>query len=428
MSVEESRQDPGTKERKAKRKEKNGSKQRSRSETTASEVTSSESKEPKMKSKKRTRTADDIQAEEHEEEVDGRSLPDAEKRSHKKRKSVSFADGLVEDQAEKENLTSTDKRSKHQTVDEPVKQSREERLKEKREKREQRRKRDNNAKEDKISTSEESEPAPSPAGDKSITAYLSQYYNDREAWKFQKIREAQLLKYVFSLEHVSAEYNPALLAYLKGLKSEGARTRLRKSAQEVIKYDEKKHTSPRTTEGNDATASSTLTTVSDDGSANVEEKSGIVKLPDLPESWREAYDDAVYRFKGNLNAGVKDLNEGVVLYTSGDHSNSDQPAEVDPNVLARLEHRKRAEMVLWVASGKINKSTSSASTQLEKQSNAKESQLADRTATATATATTTKLGATKANKDKAPARKKRKNRTMVVEISSSSESSDSDSD
>lgn len=227
---------------------------------------------------------------------------------------------------------------------------------------------------------------------------MSQYYHDRASWKFQKIREAQLLKHVFSLEHVPSEYNPALLAYLKGLKSEGARTRLRKGAQDVIKFDEK-HTTA-SSEGDEITST--------------EETKGIAKLPALPDSWREQYGDAVYRFKGNLNGGVKDLNEGVTLTAPAGDDNEN--GEVDANVWTRLEYRKRAEMVLWTVSGRIGKYSSATS----KQEKSAETESEPTEAAAS--------NMKKEAKQKAPARKKRKNRTMIVDISSSSESSDSDSD
>ncbi|GAM39304.1 hypothetical protein TCE0_034f10746 [Talaromyces pinophilus] len=336
----------------------------------------SEEKSKKI-SKKRSRDEDDGEEKQHDEqnerENEDRIEEDAtEKRSRKKRKSVSFADDVDADNEEK---------------------SRERRKKEKREKRKQRRKDS-----EKSTSTTEGEKPTTESADKSIIAYLSQYYHDRTSWKFQKIREAQLLKHVFSLEHVPSEYNPALLAYLKGLKSEGARTRLRKSAQDVIKFDEK-HT----------TASSA------DQSTATEETSGIAKLPALPESWKEEYGNAVWHFKGNLNAGIKDLNEGVTL--TAPKGDDNENGEIDPNVLTRLEHRKRAEMVLWTVSGKIGKYSSTTSKQEKSVDAEVESEPME-------TTSVTK----KETKPKAPARKKRKNRTMIVEISSSSESSDSDSD
>lgn len=363
-------------------------------------------KKSKKKSKKRSRDDDENEEKQHNEqnerENEDKIEEDAtEKRSRKKRKSVSFADNVdVQTIKHKDEINGAGKETKTDDHDDKIEADNEEkslerRKKEKREKREQRRK----DSEKSTSTTEGDKPTTESA-DKSIIAYLSQYYHDRASWKFQKIREAQLLKHVFSLEHVPSEYNPALLAYLKGLKSEGARTRLRKSAQDVIKFDEK-HT----------TASS-----ADQSTATTEETSGIAKLPVLPESWREEYGNAVWRFKGNLNGGIKDLNEGVSL-TAPAEDDDNEDGEIDPNVLTRLEHRKRAEMVLWTVSGKIGKYSSATS---------KQDKSIEAETEAEPTETTSVI--MKETKPKAPARKKRKNRTMIVEISSSSESSDSESD
>ncbi|QGA13123.1 hypothetical protein EYB26_000768 [Talaromyces marneffei] len=361
-------------------------------------------RKPKKKSKKRSRDDDDANEEKqhHEEEKGNNAEEDAgtEIRSRKKRKSVSFADKVdiqtIENKDEINGATGkdtkTDDHDDENTADNE-KQSRERRKKEKREKREQRRKDGETS-----TTTSEGDKSTTDSVDKSIIAYLSQYYHDRASWKFQKIREAQLLKHVFSLEHVPSEYNPALLAYLKGLKSEGARTRLRKGAQDVIKFDEK-HTTA-SSEGDEITST--------------EETKGIAKLPALPDSWREQYGDAVYRFKGNLNGGVKDLNEGVTLTAPAGDDNEN--GEVDANVWTRLEYRKRAEMVLWTVSGRIGKYSSATS----KQEKSAETESEPTEAAAS--------NMKKEAKQKAPARKKRKNRTMIVDISSSSESSDSDSD
>lgn len=407
MSVE-SKHDLSASELKAKKKEEKRKLKEAKKEKEAAQdvddiAKDKSEKKSKKKSKKRSREDDDNEEKQHDEQTERENEDkieeDAtEKRSRKKRKSVSFADNVdVQTIEPKDEINDAGKETKIDDHDDKIEadneeKSRERRKKEKRGKREQRRK----DSEKNLSTTEGDKPTTESA-DKSIIAYLSQYYHDRASWKFQKIREAQLLKHVFSLEHVPSEYNPALLAYLKGLKSEGARTRLRKSAQDVIKFDEKH------------------TTASSDESTATEETRGIAKLPALPESWREEYGNAVWRFKGNLNAGIKDLNEGVTLTAPKGDENED--GEIDPSVLTRLEHRKRAEMVLWTVSGKIGK-YSSATSKPEKSTDAE----------AEAEPTETTSFTKKETKPKAPARKKRKNRTMIVEISSSSESSDSDSD
>ncbi|RAO64480.1 uncharacterized protein BHQ10_000492 [Talaromyces amestolkiae] len=409
MSVE-SKHDLRVSELKAKKKEekrrlKEAKKEKEYVQDVEYTVKETSEKTSKKKSKKRSRDEVDSEEKQKDEQNERRNNDKieedgvSEKKSRKKRKSVSFADNVdVQTIEHKDEMNGAGTETKTDDHDDKIdadneEQNRERRKKEKREKREQRRKNS-----EKTATTTKGDKSMTESADKTIIAYLWQYHHDRTSWKFQKIREAQLLKHVFSLEHVPSEYNPALLAYLKGLKSEGARTRLRKSAQDVIKFDEK-HTSA----------------LSADESTVTEETSDIAQIPVLPESWREEYGNAVWRFKGNLNAGVKDLNEGVTL-TAPDGDNNEN-GEIDPNVLTRLEHRKRAEMVLWTASGKIGK-FSSATSKPEKSAEA------EAESEPTETTSVTK----KETKQKAPARKKRKNRTMIVDISSSSESSDSDSD
>lgn len=347
-----------------------------------------EKKSKPKKSKKRQR---DDQDDENEDKNDMKK----NKEKKKSRKSVSFSENVETHDSEKneasnqntEKVTETEEKDVGDDGDEEDnndddEHKRKKRKQEKREKREQRRKKDTPT----------TDSSTSHGNDKSILAYLSQYHHDRASWKFQKIRETQLLKHGFSLEQVPAEYNPALLAYLKGLQSEGARTRLRKSAQDIIKADVRMTTAE--TQDNGPAGG-------DDEEGAAEEAKDISKLPVLPESWRERYADAIYRFKGNLNAGVKDFNDGVSLDASVKEDET-----VDADILTRFENRKRAEMVLWTVSGKINKSSSAASKPQEAETEASKP-------------------TAKGNKHQTPAKKKRKNRTMVVEISSSSES-DSD--
>ncbi|OKL60398.1 hypothetical protein UA08_04034 [Talaromyces atroroseus] len=340
--------------------------------------------EKESKSKKRPRD------EEKEEKTE------TEKVRKNKRKSVSFADDNDNDNVDAKDDTQLNPNDA--AIDEE--HLRKKRKQEKRAKREQRHKSDPSTSTSSTSTST-SKPATDTSSGNLILAYLSQYHNDRTAWKFQKIRETQLLKNVFSLEQVPAEYNLALLAYLKGLKSEGARTRLRKAAQEVIKVDE--GVSPK--ENNNT----------EERKGEAEDDATRVSVGPVPESWKERYGDAVHRFKGNLNAGVKDLDEGVSLAASDE---DDGRAEDVANIFTRFENRKRAEMVLWTVSGKISKSTHTSSSTSKP----------DTETEVDTSTTTTPASSSKNNKQKAPARKKRKNRTMIVEISSSSESSDSDSD
>lgn len=70
-----------------------------------------------------------------------------------------------------------------------------------------------------------------------ILSYLSHYHRARETWKFQKNRETNLFKHLYSLEHVPARYNTSLLVYIQGLKGDAAKQRMSDAARDVIKAD-----------------------------------------------------------------------------------------------------------------------------------------------------------------------------------------------
>lgn len=348
----------------------------------------------KSKSSKRRRLDDDAEEEPKEHKKEKKEKKKKEKKeSH--RKSVTFTEDTKneeEDSSSAEDISAEPAQTAEKQKDEPLpeEESSEARKKRKREKRAQRHQ---NQTGDGGDGQKAPPTVPYDSDDKSVLSYLSQYHTDRSAWKFQKNRESQLLKKALSLEDVPAEYNKALFAYLRGLKSEGARQRLRKNAQDAIKLDEG-DAAANAEEGEEAT-----TTTPND---NDEDKKDSALPPPLPESSKEAYDDAIDRFKGNLNAGVKDFDDGVSFQ------------DADADIQQRFEKRRRAELVLWTVRGKISKpsTTTSTSTSAPEIETTKDDKVA---------------AVDKGNKNKkAPSRKKRKNRTMVVEISSSSESSDSE--
>jgi hypothetical protein len=70
-----------------------------------------------------------------------------------------------------------------------------------------------------------------------ILSYLSHYHRARATWKFQKNRETNLFKHLYSLEHVPSQYNTSLLAYMQGLRGDAAKQRLSDAARDVIKAD-----------------------------------------------------------------------------------------------------------------------------------------------------------------------------------------------
>jgi hypothetical protein len=65
--------------------------------------------------------------------------------------------------------------------------------------------------------------------------FLHQFHHDRPNWKFNKSKENHLLKNVWSMYRVPAQYTEALVAYVAGLQGAGARTRLVEGADEVLR-------------------------------------------------------------------------------------------------------------------------------------------------------------------------------------------------
>ncbi|RHZ66915.1 WKF domain-containing protein [Aspergillus thermomutatus] len=146
-----------------------------------------------------------------------------------------------------------------------------------------------------------------------ILSYLDLYHKHRSAWKFQKNRETHLFKHILSLEHVPAKYNAALLSYLHGLKSEGAKQRLRQIAEEVVK-------------------------------AEMEEdltKEQAAETEDKADSDMTGYKSAVEAFRTRLSQGKDDFDE------------IEAPESLDGEQLKKLQRRQRAELVLFAVSGKL---------------------------------------------------------------------------
>lgn len=204
-----------------------------------------------------------------------------------------------------------------------------------------------------------------------VLSYLSRYHNNRAEWKFQKSREVHLFKHILSLEHVPARYNAALLAYLKGLRSEGAKQRLSEAAAGVIKADIE---GKATLDGNaDTDADKEKDNTTAEESVNDVSRSSL------------AYSATIEAFRKWLPDAREDF----------DNTDISGSADMDDGLRQRLEKRQRAELI-WFA---VN------SDELYEISKSKPTK--------------------KANLNGAqnqPGKKKRKNRTVIVEISSSSES------
>ena len=65
--------------------------------------------------------------------------------------------------------------------------------------------------------------------------YLSQYYNARSSWKFNKNRETWLLKHIFSPVDVPRKYDIPLARYIHGLQSNNARQRLKAESEKRLR-------------------------------------------------------------------------------------------------------------------------------------------------------------------------------------------------
>ena len=149
-----------------------------------------------------------------------------------------------------------------------------------------------------------------------LRMYLNVFYKCHRQWKFQKNRETQLLKHALSLDRIPATENTALGAYLASLKNEAAKKRIAAVAVEVIQRDEEDiHSHKETTSGKD------------DGSVT-----------------RKVYQDAVTSFK-------RQLVEGRVILDNDREEGENSKTNVDFAWLARLETRKRAELVIFFTGG-----------------------------------------------------------------------------
>ncbi|KAJ6167823.1 hypothetical protein N7497_000666 [Penicillium chrysogenum] len=171
------------------------------------------------KKKKRRHTEDDNEQNGKDEE------------SHKKKKKrVSFGPGTKEfdgdsesesDDAESNDAAATD--GADADTEDATDKAIEEMKKRKREKKKQR----------KNGTTS----ADGPIHETPILSYLSHYHRARATWKFQKNKETNLFKHLYSLEHVPSKYNTSLLAYMQGLKGDAAKVRMSNAARDVIKAD-----------------------------------------------------------------------------------------------------------------------------------------------------------------------------------------------
>ena len=65
--------------------------------------------------------------------------------------------------------------------------------------------------------------------------YVELFHNNKQAWKFNKNKQTELLKNLFNTYRISSQHSPAVLEYIAGLQGAAARSRLIESATAVLK-------------------------------------------------------------------------------------------------------------------------------------------------------------------------------------------------
>jgi hypothetical protein len=72
--------------------------------------------------------------------------------------------------------------------------------------------------------------------DRSIyTSYLTQYYTDRQNWKFNKARQNDVIDNALNVFRIPDEYSAALFEYVRGLQGAGVIERLREACNNTLK-------------------------------------------------------------------------------------------------------------------------------------------------------------------------------------------------
>ncbi|GIK01560.1 hypothetical protein Aspvir_005598 [Aspergillus viridinutans] len=297
------------KDKKTKDKKKKGKSSDGRGTEDAAVTTDMGEKKQKQKEKKsKKRRLDD----ENDGEEKAVAEPESESQQRRKKKRVSFsADTVMRDGEESESESRPEvKNGDAEAVQAPLATEEQVDADDEGEKKKKKKEKKKKKKDQSVTTASDSTPT---SHESPVLSYLNLYHNHRSAWKFQKNRETHLFKHIMSLEHVPAKYNAALLSYLKGLKSEGAKQRLQQVAEEVVK-------------------------------AEMEEdlvKEQATETEDKTESDMTGYNKVVEAFRTRLSQGGDDFDEIEI------------PDSLDGERLAKLQRRQRAELVLFAVSGKL---------------------------------------------------------------------------
>lgn len=192
----------------------------------------------------------------------------------------------------------------------------------------------------------------------STIRYLNNYHTSRPTWKFSKSKQNQVLKHAFDVSKIPLEHDDALKAYIMGLESPAARTRMRVTAREIRNSDMKSSTSssPVPSSPSDEKKRKAKSPATKENPRTVkspsETKTGSPKTPALnsqatttetnrePEIETEGekiskqyYIEALQRYKQNLQNNLVEAEE--------------RELQLSPEWQRRLHKRKRAELVLW---------------------------------------------------------------------------------
>ena len=224
-------------------------------------------------------------------------------------------------------------------------------------------------------------------------AYLRQWQNDRESWKFNKNHQTLVIKYFFDASRIPAADVPIFLAYIRDLKG-FIRSRLRDEAAEIKKKD-----------------------MADGAGAFTQVKEKADK-----ESKQELYEEVLSKLlQLGKQEGESSTDKGNGKRTFDEAEFSAQE-EMDVDVKQRAIKRMRAELVLQELSESEESTTSAATTTTT--SSATEEKKAE-----PAIAEKKVIGKSTDGTQPLKRRRLRKSRTADISDDSSSESdSDSDSD
>lgn len=168
-------------------------------------------------------------------------------------------------------------------------------------------------------------------------AYLVQYHQHREQWKFNKAKQSYLLKHILDLDRIPREYDKALVIYISNLQSQAARARVKEAMTNASREWRFPISIQRLMDAaRDADYWSEMTP------EDLENDPRWQKHRRQEAAWRhEIYEGALEKFLDALrDKGIDALNEG---YSTDLYS-------TDAKLARKLDRAKRAEAILWALS------------------------------------------------------------------------------